>query len=60
MEIDYSNMLACTGIEARDLNIKLLKERPIISIKMSKRYPLNIDTFCNDPWMSMRSIHPQF
>ena len=48
METDYSFMLACTGIEAKQYDLKVLENRPIVNIKMSKFFPLNIDTFCND------------
>ena len=48
METDYSFMLACTGIEARQHQVRVESNRPIISIQMAKFAPLNIDSFCND------------
>jgi len=57
-EMGYSFYLACTGIEVRQPQVRVEEDRWIVSIDMNKKNPLNIDLFCNDPWMSMQQIHP--
>ena len=53
MEIDYSFVLACSGIEAKQQQVDISGDRMTLSIGMSKWHPLDIDTYCNDQWMSM-------
>jgi hypothetical protein len=47
--IDYSFLTLCMGIEVKQPQIEF--EEDMIVLKIGTNMPpLNIDSFCNDPW----------